>query len=156
MDLIIEKQWFAVLLAFLGVVFYLAWARAREKRWIRSRFDEDKIIAMSFGVLCFGASSETGPPRGRRGFLLLMEDRLFYRGGFKKTELDIPAESVTRVRHGNTHRGVDLHHSVVKIDFTTPENIEETAAFKVPYPPQWISAIEKAFLSNRADSTRQV
>ncbi len=145
MELIIEKQWLLILLVFLGVVLYLALLRARERKWIANRFGEDKIIAMSFGVEYFGKSSEQGPPRGARGFLLLLEDRLFYRGRFKKREVEIPGASITKIHHGNTHKGVDLNQSVIKIDFTAPEGHEDAVAFKVPYPPQWISAMEKAF-----------
>ncbi len=148
MEMIIENQWLLILLVFFGIIFYFAWMRSRDRRWIANRFGKDKVLAMSFGVEYFGRTSEEGPPRGSRGFLLLLEDRLFFRGGLKKLELDVPGENVAKVYHGNTHKGVDLHHSVIKIDFKIPGSPgdEDTVAFKVPYPPQWITAIEKTFL----------
>ncbi len=146
MEFIIEKQWLLILLVFFGFIAYLAWLRARERRWIAKRFGEDKIIAMSFGVEYFGKSSEPGPPRGTRGFLLLLEDRLFFRGRFKQLEVEVPGASIIKIHHGNAHKGVDLHQSVIKIDFIAPEESKDAVAFKVPYPPQWISAMEKAFL----------
>jgi hypothetical protein len=44
---------------------------------------------------------------------------------------------------------VDLHQSLVKIDFLNDQDQKDTAAFKVPYPPQWMQAIENAFLKKK-------
>jgi hypothetical protein len=79
----------------------------------------------------------------------LLPDRLFYRSRVKKLELEIPAASIARVYHDKSHKGVDLHQSLVKIDFINDKNERDTAAFKVPYPPQWINAIDHSLLKNR-------
>ncbi len=73
----------------------------------------------------------------------------FYRSRVKKLELEIPAASIARVYHEKTHKGVNLHQSLVKIDFINQENQKDTAAFKVPYPPQWINAIQHNLLKDR-------
>jgi hypothetical protein len=39
--------------------------------------------------------------------------------------------------------------SLVKIDFINSEDQRDTAAFKVPYPPQWIQAIENSLLKKK-------
>jgi hypothetical protein len=104
---------------------------------------------MSFGVNYFGSATEPGAPRKSSGFLILLPDRLFYRSRLKKLELEIPADSIARVYHDKSHKGVDLHQSLVKIDFINKEKQKDTAAFKVPYPPQWINAIENSLLKNR-------
>ena len=134
---------------FFGIMAYIAWVRWRDRRWIDERFGSHKIIAMSFGVNYFGSATEPGAPRKSSGFLLLLPDRLFYRSRLKKLELEIPAASIARVYHDKTHKGVNLHQSLVKIDFINQENQKDTAAFKVPYPPQWINAIDNILLKNR-------
>jgi len=107
------------------------------------------MLAMSFGVNYFGRATEPGSPRKSSGFLLLLSDRLFYRSRLKKIELEIPAADIARVYHGRTHKGAELHQSLVKIDFINSQNQKDTAAFKVPYPPQWIQAIENALLKKK-------
>ncbi len=148
-DLLKTQQWMVIAAVFFGVIAYIAWIRWRDRRWIDERFGSDKIIAMSFGVNYFGSATEPGAPRKSSGFLILLPDRLFYRSRVKKLELEIPAASIARVYHDKSHKGVDLHQSLVKIDFINDKNERDTAAFKVPYPPQWINAIENSLLKNR-------
>jgi len=45
--------------------------------------------------------------------------------------------------------------SLVKIDFLNARNQKDTAAFKVPYPPQWINAIENNLLKKQSGSKVQ-
>ena len=80
---------------------------------------------------------------------LAIPDSLFYRSRVKKIELQIPGSRIARVYHEKSHKGVDLHQSLVKIDFLNDENEKDTAAFKVPYPPQWINAIENGLLKKK-------
>ena len=141
-DFLIKQQWMLIALVFFGIIAYVAWVRWRDRRWIEERFGRRTILAMSFGVNYFGRASEPGSPRKSSGFLLLLSDRIFYRSRIKKEELEIPASHIARVYHGRSHKGIDLHQSLVKIDFINSENEKDTAAFKVPYPPQWINAIE--------------
>ena len=137
--------WVLFAFLFIGVLVFLAWLRWRERRWIADRFKEKQPIVESFGVGYFGCDSEPGNPRRSKGFLLLMNDRMFYRSRFSGIELDIPGDRITRVHHGNSHKGADLHQSVMKIDFLNEDGIADCAAFRVPYPPQWIQAIRKTF-----------
>ena len=148
-DLFKTQQWMIIAVAFFGIMAYIAWVRWRDRRWIDERFGSHKIIAMSFGVNYFGSATEPGAPRKSSGFLLLLPDRLFYRSRLKKLELEIPAASIARVYHDKSHKGVDLHQSLVKLDFINKKKQKDTAAFKVPYPPQWINAIENSLLKNR-------
>ena len=78
--------------------------------------------------------------------MLLLSDRLFYRSRLKKIELEIPGPSIARVYHDRSHKGTNLHQSLVKINFINEQNEKDTAAFKVPYPPQWMQAIENTLL----------
>jgi hypothetical protein len=79
----------------------------------------------------------------------LFSDVLFYRSRVKKIELEIPGARIARIYHDRTHKGVDLHQSLVKIDYLNEQGQKDTAAFKVPYPPQWMQAIENALLKKK-------
>ena len=149
MDFFANQQWMIIAFVFFGVIAYIAWVRWRDRQWIEKRFGSHRILAMSFGVNYFGRAAEPGSPRKSSGFLLLLPDRLFYRSRLKKIELEIPAASIARVYHSRSHKGEDLHQSLVKIDFINSEKEKDTAAFKVPYPPQWMQAIENNLLKNR-------
>ena len=146
MDFLGQQQWVIIAVAFFGIIAYIAWVRWQDRKWIDARFGSHKMLAMSFGVNFFGRATEPGSPRKSSGFLLLLPDRLFYRSRLKKLELEIPAAKIARVYHDKVHKGVNLHQSLVKIDFINSENERDTAAFKVPYPPQWIRAIENTLL----------
>jgi hypothetical protein len=141
-DFLLNQQWLLIAVLFFGIMGYIAWVRWRDRKWIETRFGKQKALAMSFGVNYFGRASQSGRPRHSSGFLLLMPDRVFYRSRSTKIELDIPAASISRVYPGTSLRGVELHQSVMKIDFLNENNDRDTAAFRVPYPPQWIQAIQ--------------
>jgi hypothetical protein len=148
LDIIKHQQWIVIALAFFGILAYVAVIRWRDRKWIDGRFGNRNLRAMSFGVNYFGQATEPGKPRRSSGFLLLLPDSLFYRSRVKKIELKIPGSRIARVYHDHTHKGVDLHTSLVKVDFFNDRNQKDTVAFKVPYPPQWINAIENSLLKN--------
>ena len=149
LDIIKHQQGIVIALVFFGILAYIAIIRWRDRKWIDERFGNQNLQAMSFGVNYFGKATEPGKPSRSSGFLLLLPDSLFYRSRVKKIELQIPGSRIARVYHEKSHKGVDLHQSLVKIDFLNDENEKDTAAFKVPYPPQWINAIENGLLKNR-------
>ena len=141
-----DQQWLIIALIFFGMIGYISWIRWRDRKWIDARFGSDQILAMSFGVNYFGRSSEPGPPRRSSGFLLLLSDRLFYRSRMGKLQVEIQGSRIARAYPDRTLKGVDLHQSVMKVDFLNEHDDKDTAAFKVPYPPQWIRAIENALI----------
>ena len=149
LDIIKHQQWIVIALVFFGILAYIAIIRWRDRKWIDERFGNRNLQAMSFGVNYFGRATEPGKPGRSSGFLLLLPDSLFYRSRIKKIELEIPGSRIARVYHGRSHKGMDLHMSLMKIDFINSENQRDTAAFKVPYPPQWINAIENSLVKNR-------
>ena len=138
---LIHQQWLLIAIVFFGIIGYIAWIRWRERKWIDARFGKEPPLAISFGVNFYGRATEPGKPKRSSGFLLLFPDRLFYRSRLTGQEMDIPTKQIHYVYHGNTHKGIDLHQSVVKVDFLTAQGQKDSAAFKVPYPPQWINAI---------------
>jgi len=141
-----NQQWIIIALVFFGIIAYIAFIRWRDRRWIENRFGQKKVLAMSFGVTYFGRASEPGKPRRKSGFLLLLPDRLFYRSRTSRLELDIPGKNIANVYPGTSIKGIDLHQSVMKVDFINEINHKDCAAFKVPYPPQWIRVIENTLI----------
>jgi hypothetical protein len=145
-DFLANQQWLIIAVLFFGIMGYIALVRWRDRKWIEARFGKQKVLAMSFGVNYFGRASEPGRPRRSSGFLLLLPDRLFYRSRGHRIELDIPGKHIVNVYPGTSLKGVDLHQSVMKIDFMNEHNEKDSTAFRVPYPPQWIQAIQSNLL----------
>ncbi len=155
MEILKNQQWLIIAVVFFGIMAYIAWVRWQDRKWIDRRFGTDNVLAISFGVNFFGSATDPGKPRKSSGFLLLLPDRLFYRSRIKKLELEIPAARIARVYHDRSHKGVNLHQSLVKIDFINAHDERDTAAFKVPYPPQWINAIENNLVKKGGGSKVQ-
>ena len=144
-----NQQWLIIALVFFGIIAYIAWIRWRDRKWIDNRFGKEKPLAMSFGVNYFGRAGEPGKPRKSSGFLLLLPDRLFYRSRTSRLELNIPGKKIARVYHGTSIKGIALHQSVMKVDFINENGGRDCAAFKVPYPPQWIRMIDNTFIKEK-------
>jgi hypothetical protein len=141
-----EQQWVIFALIFFGVIGYVAWIRWRDRLWIDRNYGLNTAKMMSFGVNYFGLASNPFKRKTRSGFLLLLPDRLVYRGRLVKTPLEIDGSRIIQVDHGTTLGGVRLHQPVIKVVFETDEGTKDAAAFKVPYPLQWMSAIKNSFL----------
>lgn len=146
MNFIADQQWLLIAVAFFGAMGYVAWIRWRDRLWIDRRYGLNTARVISFGVSYFGTASRPAIRRPSSGFLLLLPDCLIYRSRLAKQLVEIPGDRITHVTHGKTLAGIDLHQSVVKIVFHDADMKEEAVAFKVPYPPQWISAIRDSFL----------
>ncbi len=148
-----NQQWIYIAIIFFGIIAYISFIRWLDRKWIENRFGGQKILAMSFGVNYFGRASEPGKPRKSSGFLLLLSDGLFYRSRTARLELHIAANKIAHVYPDNSIKGVNLHQSVMKIDFINENHDRDSAAFKVPYPPQWIHAIENNLLRKTKQPT---
>ncbi len=145
-----NQQWIYIAVLFLAIFVYIIYIRYRDRQWIAKRFGPKQAVALSFGVNYFGRTSEPGKPRKSSGFLILLPDRLFYRSRFSGLELDIPGKKIARVYPGTSIKGVELHQSVMIVDFLNEKGNRDSAAFKVPYPPQWIRMIENIFDKQKA------
>ena len=149
---IVGQQWLLIALIFFGVILYFSWRRWQDQKFIDACFGKDRLLALSFGVGCFGRAGQSGAPRRRNGFLVLLPDALFFRSHSGNVEVKVPVAAIVRVYHGRSHKGVELRQSLVKVDFIAERDRRDTLAFKVPYPPQWIRAIENACNSSRSGS----
>jgi hypothetical protein len=136
-----SSQWLVIALVFFGIIGYISWIRWRDNRWIEQKYGRSNVIAMSFGVNYFGRMSEPGKPDRSSGFLVLLKDRLVFRSRWTKQEVVIPGAAINRIYPDSAHKGVDLHQSVMKVDFEMETGKPDSVAFRVPYPPQWINAI---------------
>jgi hypothetical protein len=134
---------------FLCVIALMTGLTYRDKQWVRKNYKREDIIALGFGIICYGLESEKGAPKKHKGFLLIHRGGILFKGRFSDILFDIPGASIQKAYHGNFHKGAKLYQSAVKVDFlNTSENREiETIAFKMSYPPQWIKIIGKTFLA---------
>ncbi len=131
---------------FLCGIIGMTWLTHKEKKWIKSTYKKEDIIALGFGIACYGLSSDQGAPKRYNGFLLIHRGGLLFKNRFSNTSFDVPGESIKKAYHATSHKGARLYKSAVKVDFVTSEKRMDTIAFKLAYPPQWIEIIEKAFI----------
>jgi hypothetical protein len=150
-----NPNWLVFALLFLGVIFYLAYMRQRESKRILQKFNKDDIVITSFGVNYFGLESEPGGPLRSAGALVLLRGGLYYRARFSPRELFIPGPAITYIGVTGAHKGRDLHQSVVVIQFLNEEGKEEKAAFRIPYPAQWVAAIKANLLDKKPQPGRR-
>ncbi|MFH2130266.1 MAG: hypothetical protein ABIK68_07815 [bacterium] len=135
-----SQQWIIIILIFFGFLGYVALRRWQDQRFIHHRFGSNNIRAISYGVHYFGRTSDTGSIRRSSGVLVLLADRLYFRSRRARLELEIPGKKLINVYHDVRHRGEELHQSLMMVEFINENKKKDTAAFKVPYPPQWIQA----------------
>ena len=152
---ITNPNWLIFALLFLGIIFYLAYMRQRETKRITEKFDKEQIIITSFGVNYYGLQSEPGGPLRSAGALVLLKDGIYYRARFSKRELYIPGSAITYIGVTNVHKDKDLHQTVVVLQFLSPEGREERAAFRIPYPGQWVSAIKSNLLEKKTQTPKK-
>jgi hypothetical protein len=152
---ITNPNWLIFALIFLGIVFYLAYMRQRESKRITDKFKRDRIIITSFGVNYYGLESEPGGPLRSAGVLVLLKDGIYYRARYANRELHIPASAITYIGVTNVHKGKDLHQTVVSLQFLNSEGKEERAAFRMPYPAQWVAAIKSNLLDKKTEAPKK-
>ncbi|WP_457552494.1 hypothetical protein [Desulfobacula sp.] len=133
---------------FLCMIAGMTWLTHKEKKWVKNHYKKEDIIALGFGVICYGLSSDQSPLKSYKGFLLIHRHGLFFKSRFSNTRFDVPGKSIQKVYHANTHKGTKLFRSAVKVDFSISPKIMDTIAFKLSYPPQWIKIIGKAFIKD--------
>lgn len=140
-DTFAGQQWILIPLVFLAILGYFAWFRRKDQRFIEQKFGLNNSRVLSFGITFYGVSSDHGPVKKLSGFLLLLPDRLYFRNRRTGLELEIIGDKVLEVYHDVRHRGEEVHQSLMMVDFINEKGRRDTAAFHVPYPPQWIQAV---------------
>jgi hypothetical protein len=142
---------------FLSVLLGMTFFTWREKQWVKKNYNKKDIIALGFGITCFGLSSDQGALKKYKGFLVVHNKGLMFKGRFSDIMFDIPVKSIKKVYHGDSHRETRLYQSAVKVDFLVrPENqggTIDTIAFKVAYPAQWIKIVKKHLLQESIRDT---
>jgi len=150
-----NPNWLIFAVLFILIMFYLVYMRQRESKRIAGKFDKSEIIITSFGVNFYGLESEPGGPLRSAGALVLLKDGIYYRARFSSREVMIPGTSITYIGVTNTHKGKDLHQTVVVLQFINQEGKEEKAAFRMPYPAQWVAAIKSNLLEKKAEAPKK-
>jgi len=153
MEGITNPNWLVFAVLFLAVLLYLVIQRNRETRRISEKFPRDRIVLTSFGVNYYGLESEPGGPLRSTGALVLLKDSLYYRARFANRELTIPGATITQIGVTDTHKGKSLHQYVVAIRFLNAAGKEEKAAFRIPLPAQWTTAIKATLIGGRAQNS---
>jgi hypothetical protein len=141
----------------LFVIFlvYVRLRRKRELQWIETRFDGVQPIINGFGVLYFGRESDTEKIRPKNGFLLVLPDRLFFRSR-TGIEWEAPADRLIRVSPETGLPNKDFHQSVMVVEYYDSSDLVDRAAFKVPYMPEWIRAIDMKLMRRPEDPLRSI
>lgn len=150
-----NQEWSYIALLFFGLVGFIAWIRWRDQRWIEKTYGRENVLAMSFGVNFFGLESEPGKPKSKTGFLLLTKDKIVFKSRYSKLLVEISGESVRRIYPDNSHKGFQLHQSVLIVEFIGQQSKTDSMALRVPYPPQWINAMKNItpnLIKSTADS----
>lgn len=135
--------WGILALFFFGAVALLMFMRRFESKRIEKAFERERVIITGFGINYFGLSSEKGGPARSSGVLVLLKDGIYYHGRFSKRELYIPKESIRSINIVDTHKGRPLYQRAVAIRFIDGQGREVSAAFRLPYPDRWITAIKR-------------
>jgi len=129
----------------------------REKQWVKKHYNKKDIIALGFGITCFGLSSDQEAVKKYKGFLLVHKKGLMFKGRFSDIMFNIPVQSIKKVYYGDSHRETRLYQSAVKVDFLDRTEINsetiDTIAFKVAYPAQWIKIVKKHLLHESIGDT---
>jgi len=137
---------------FLSILAGMTWLTYRDKKWVKKNYKKQDIIALGFGIICFGLSSDQGALKKHKGFLLIHRGGLLFKSRFSNVMFDIPGKSIQKVYHADSHKGARLYQSAVKIDFLTHEKTTDTIAVKMAYPAQWIKIIGKSFIGKTPGS----
>ena len=145
-----NPNWLIFAVLFILVMFYLVYMRQRETKRIMDKFDKNEVITTSFGVNYYGLESEPGGPLRSAGALVLLKHGIYYRARYAKRELYIPGSAITYIGVNNVHKGKDLHQTIVVLQFISEDGKEEKAAFRMPYPAQWVGAIKSNLLEKEA------
>jgi len=128
---------------FIFALLIFAWFRQRDVRKVRERFKD--ILIATYGVQYFGRESEPGSLLDSSGQLLFLRQGLFYKGRFDRRELMIPKEKLISVAVTDHHKGKLTYQVCLAIYFMNENEIIDRAAFTIPYPKQFIEAINHYF-----------
>jgi hypothetical protein len=139
--------YFLIAVLFIFALVLFAWFKQRDARNVRERFKD--ILIATYGVQYFGRESEKGDLLDSSGQLLFLKQGLFYRGRFDKRELMIPKEKLISVAVTDHHKGKLTYQVCLAIYFMNENEIIDRAAFTIPYPKQFIEAINHFFLNGR-------
>jgi len=137
-----NQHWIFIALIFFGFLGYIVFLRWQDQRWINKKYGSDNVRTISYGVNYYGRTSDEGKVSRSTGVLVLLTDRLYFRSRRARLEIEIQGGKVLKVYHDVRHRGEELHQSLMMIEFINENKRKDTAAFKVPYPPQWIQSVQ--------------
>lgn len=141
--------WIFLSIVFFTILAFMVVMRRIESSRIEKKFNGKDIVITSYGVNYFGLSSEKGRIPRSSGILVLLKDAIYYRARFTRRELLIPGKSIRALKIVETHKGKPLYQKSIAIDFINNNGNLDTAAFRIPFPAQWLGAIKKYLLNGK-------
>lgn len=140
----IQQNWFFFVLFFFGIIAVFTLLRRRDRNLLKTRFPGLEPVVQSFGIKFYGLQNSPNAPKPEPGFLVLFFDRLYFQSPRKKIELEIPVENIRESTHDTVFKNRDFYQTLIIIHFTDENGIQDQAAFRVPYPNQWLNAVDHA------------
>ena len=65
---------------FLSILIGMTFFTWKEKQWVKKNYNKKDIIALGFGITCFGLASDQGVLKKYKGFLLVHKKGLIFKG----------------------------------------------------------------------------
>ncbi len=132
---------------FMGAVIFLvviamAVIRQREINAIAKRFPREETKHVAFAVTFYGVESENKKPLKMQGALILTDSLLAFQSRFGGKGFDLPLESITSIGTTDQFCGKNLYQTVVSVGFHGKENSAERAAYRIPHPARWVTALK--------------
>ena len=131
------------MLVFFGIFGGIAFLQWKDRRWIHKRFKPEDILIMSFGVTFYGCEMDPGRLSQQTGMLALLPYGLIYRTRFLGKEFKISGEAIRAIYVDKKLKGKKLYQYALMVGFVNAKGDKDIAAFRVPYPKQWLKSIEK-------------
>ncbi len=133
-------------LAFMAVVFLIAYIRNMEARRVRKLFSDDEILLSAFNVQFFGVESVKGRPLRSTGVLILTGEGIYYRAKFLNRSLMIKGDTISSFTAVSEFKGRNMYTKFIAINFVNSNGERDRAGFRIPYPERWLEAVTRLFL----------
>ena len=131
--------------AFMAIVLFISFFRNVESKRLRQKLGEGNILLSNYRVHFYGVESVPGIPFNSIGALGLSAEGMYYCSRILKRELFIPGSKFSSLSVTDDFKGKNMYGNVVIFNFINEKGEKDRAAFRIPYPERWSTAIRKVF-----------
>lgn len=131
-----------VLVFAISLVVSLRRLAMRRAADVLARFQGKRVYDTCSSANFFGLESKGMAQVRGNGVLVLTGDVLFFQMWIPKRETEIPVARIRKVEQVRSHLGKTRGSPLVKVTFETAPGQLDSAAWLVPNPGRWQSAIE--------------